>query len=105
MVDIFPVQGSLNPQTGMIGTRPESSTIPVSRDGLDAVFFTVPMNDQLKTLEDRMLVVMRDANLSDVQRQFDLQKLMNTWSAVSQAMTNMLKAVSDVNKAIVHNIE
>ena len=100
--EIFPLGNtSINSNTGMIGTV----TVPEARDGLDAVFFVAPMNDQLKVLEDNMTTIMADANLSDVQKQFNLQQLMNSWSAISQGMTNMLKAVADVNKAVVRNIE
>lgn len=108
MPDIFPVQGTLNGTTGMIQDKNVLANyydVPQSRDGLDLVFFASPMNEQLKVLEDNMIDVMANANLSDVQKQFTLQQLMNTWSAVSQGLTNMLKAVSDVNKAIVRNIE
>jgi hypothetical protein len=107
MVDIFPLQGGeLKSPSGMIETRTQTNyQIQPARDGLDAIFFTQKMNLQLKDLEDNMATIMSDANLSDTQRQFDLQRLMNTWSTISQGQTNMLKAIMEVNKAIVRNIE
>lgn len=116
MPEIFPLttgsgQATLN-GNGMLNAPGSDNgnvtgyySVPVSRDGLDLVFFANPMNQQLADLETRMIDVMANANLSDVQKQFTLQQLMNTWSAVSQGLTNMLKAVADVNKAIVRNIE
>jgi hypothetical protein len=93
----------INEDTGMIGGTNDFPK-PVMRDGLDAIYFIEPMNGQLAQIEANMKEIM-DANLSDVQKQFRLQQLMNSWSAISQGMTNMLKAVADVNKAVVRNIE
>lgn len=97
----------------IIGGRPldgDSGTfikqnVPLARDGLDTILFVHPLNQQLLALEDNMKAIMAQGNLGDTEKQFNLQQLMNTWSAIAQGMTNMLKAVADVNKAIVRNIE
>jgi type III secretion apparatus needle protein len=103
--NILPV-GNINPSDGEVHNLPGSYyTINPPRDGLDLVFFTQPMNNQLASLEQNMQAIMANANLSDVQKQFSLQQAMNSWSAIAQGMSNMIKAVSDVNKAIVRNLD
>lgn len=97
--------GEVGGNTGFTSVDGQYYTINAPRDGLDLMLFTQPMNTQLQTLETNMTNIMNNANLSDVQKQFSLQQAMNSWSAIAQGMTNMIKAVSDVNKSIVRNID
>lgn len=77
---------------------------PVPRDGMDMFFFVQPLNNQMATLETNMQTIMSNANLSDVQKQFQLQQAVNSWSAIAQGMTAMIKSVGDVCSSIAHNM-
>jgi hypothetical protein len=74
------------------------------RDGADMFFFVQPLNNQMAVLETNMQTIMNNANLSDVQKQFQLQQAVNSWSAIAQGMTAMIKSVGDVCSSIAHNM-
>jgi hypothetical protein len=74
------------------------------RDGADMFFFVQPLNNQMLVLETNMQTIMNNANLSDVQKQFQLQQAVNSWSAIAQGMTAMIKSVGDVCSSIAHNM-
>jgi len=76
----------------------------VSQDGFDLVWRQKYLQDQMKKVEDDVRSIEQNANLSDTEKMFSMQMAMNTWSAISNLRTNMLKTVSDTVKSIVRNV-
>lgn len=74
------------------------------RDGLDMLWGQQYLSGQMQKIEEEILAIEANANLSDTERMFAMQTAMNTWSAISNLRTNMLKSVSDTLKAIVRNL-
>jgi type III secretion protein F len=75
-----------------------------NRDGFDLVWRQRYLSDQMSKIEDDIRAIELNANLSDTEKMFSMQMAMNTWSAVSNLRTNMLKSVSDTLKTIARNI-
>jgi hypothetical protein len=86
------------------GVNSNYYTVDKPRDGMDMFFFVQPLNHQMATLETNMQAIMNNANLSDVQKQFQLQQAVNSWSAIAQGMTAMIKTTADVCSSIAHNM-
>ncbi|MEJ1160524.1 EscF/YscF/HrpA family type III secretion system needle major subunit [Prosthecomicrobium sp. N25] len=76
----------------------------VNRDGFDLVWRQRYLQDQMAKIEDDIRAIELNANLSDTEKMFSMQMAMNTWSAVSNLRTNMLKSVSDTLKSIARNV-
>ena len=62
------------------------------------------LQTQMKSVEDDIRNIEANANLSDTEKMFSMQMAMNTWSAISNLRTNMLKSVSDTLKTITRNV-
>jgi type III secretion apparatus needle protein len=75
-----------------------------NRDGFDLIWFQAQLQNQMATTEVDIQNIEQNANLSDTEKMFSMQMSMNTWSAISNLRTNMLKSVSDTLKAIVRNV-
>lgn len=73
-------------------------------DGLDLLWSQSYLHTQMKKIETEIQAIEANGNLSDTERMFAMQIAMNTWSAISNLRTNMLKSVSDTLKTIVRNI-
>lgn len=76
----------------------------VNREGLDLIWRQQYLQTQMNAIEADIREIEQNANLSDTEKMYAMQMAMNTWSAVSNLRTNMLKTVSDTLKAIVRNI-
>ena len=76
----------------------------VNQDGFDLIWRQKNLQDQMKKIEDDVRTIEQNANLSDTEKMFSMQMAMNTWSAISNLRTNMLKTVSDTVKTIVRNV-
>lgn len=76
----------------------------LSSNGFDLVWRQNQLAGAMKEIEGEIAAIEADANLSDTERMFAMQMAMNTWSAISNLRTNMLKSVSDTLKAIVRNV-
>lgn len=74
------------------------------RDGFDLIWRQKYLQDQMGAVESDIAAIEANANLSDTERMFAMQMAMNTWSAISNLRTNMLKSVSDTLKAVVRNV-
>jgi type III secretion apparatus needle protein len=75
-----------------------------NQDGFDLIWRQKYLQDQMKKIEDDIRAIEQNANLSDTEKMFSMQMAMNTWSAISNLRTNMLKSVSDTVKSIVRNV-
>lgn len=75
-----------------------------SYDGFDLIWSQNYLQTQMKSVEDNIRTIEQNANLSDTEKMFDMQMAMNSWSAISNLRTNMLKSVSDTLKAVARNI-
>jgi type III secretion protein F len=75
-----------------------------NQDGFDLVWRQKYLQEQMKKVEDDIRTIEQNANLSDTEKMFSMQMAMNTWSAISNLRTNMLKSVSDTVKAVVRNV-
>lgn len=81
-----------------------NNTAYVNRDGFDLIWFQSQLQTQMANTEVDIQNIEQNANLSDTEKMFSMQMSMNTWSAISNLRTNMLKSVSDTLKAIVRNV-
>jgi type III secretion apparatus needle protein len=85
-------------------TFPAASTPFVSRDGFDLIWLQSQLQTQMSNIENDIRNIEQNANLSDTEKMFSMQMAMNSWSAVSNLRTNMMKSVSDTLKTITRNI-
>jgi len=76
----------------------------VNRDGFDLIWRQKQLGDQMAKIEADIREIESNANLSDTEKMFAMQMAMNTWSAVSNLRTNILKSVSDTLKSIARNV-
>ena len=93
----------LNPINNAGGTFAEATKLQ-SRDGFDLIWLQSQLQTQMKSVEDDIRNIEANANLSDTEKMFSMQMAMNTWSALSNLRTNMLKSVSDTLKTITRNV-
>lgn len=85
------------------GADPDGAYV-ASRDGFDLVFRQTELQQQTAAIEEDIRDIEQNANLSDTEKMFSMQMAMNTWSAVTNLRTNMLKDVSDCLKTIARNV-
>ncbi|MCL3883326.1 EscF/YscF/HrpA family type III secretion system needle major subunit [Marivita sp. GX14005] len=74
------------------------------RDGFDLVWRQEYLQTQIANIEDDIRLIEQNANLSDTEKMYSMQMAMNTWSAVTNLRTNIMKSVSDTLKTIVRNV-
>ena len=72
--------------------------------GFDLAYFQSQLQTQSQGLEDQLRAVQANENLSDTERMFEMQMLMNTWSTITNLRTNMMKSISDSLKTITRNV-
>jgi type III secretion protein F len=85
-------------------TFAEAAKPYVSRDGFDLIWLQSQLQTQMTNIENDIRTIEQNANLSDTEKMFSMQMAMNSWSAVSNLRTNMMKSVSDTLKTITRNI-
>ena len=95
---------STSPLGNAGGTFPAAAVPLQGRDGFDLIWLQSQLQTQMKTVEDDIRNIQANANLSDTEKMFSMQMAMNTWSAISNLRTNMLKSVSDTLKTITRNV-
>lgn len=74
------------------------------RDGFDLIWRQEYLQTQIAGIEDSIRAIEQNANLSDTEKMYSMQMAMNTWSAVTNLRTNIMKSVSDTLKTIVRNV-
>ena len=74
------------------------------RDGFDLIWRQEYLQEQIAGIEDDIRLIEQNANLSDTEKMYSMQMAMNTWSAVTNLRTNIMKSVSDTLKTIVRNV-
>ena len=75
-----------------------------NRDGFDLIWRQKYLQQQMTKIEDDMRAIEANANLSDTEKMFSMQMAMNSWSAISNLRTNVLKSVADTIKSIARNV-
>lgn len=75
-----------------------------SYDGFDLIWRQNYLQTQMKNIENDIRNIEQNANLSDTEKMFSMQMAMNSWSAISNLRTNMLKTVSDTLKSVARNV-
>ena len=73
-------------------------------NGFDLVWRQKQLQEQMGAIEDDIRNIEQNANLSDTEKMFSMQMAMNSWSAISNLRTNMLKSVADTLKSIARNV-
>ena len=73
-------------------------------DGLDLILSQTELQGQTAAIEVNIRNIQQNTNLSDTEKMFSMQMAMNSWSAITNLRTNMLKTVADTLKAIVRNV-
>ena len=81
-----------------------TNTTFVERDGFDLIWRQEYLQTQIAGIEEDIRLVEQNANLSDTEKMYAMQMAMNTWSAVTNLRTNIMKSVADTLKAIVRNV-
>ena len=76
----------------------------VNRDGFDLIWRQRFLQEQTVAIENDIRSIEQNANLSDTEKMFSMQMAMNTWSAITNLRTNMLKSVADSLKTITRNV-
>jgi type III secretion apparatus needle protein len=74
------------------------------QQGFDLAYFQSQLQTQGQKLEDQLRAIQQNENLSDTERMFEMQMLMNTWSTITNLRTNMMKSISDTLKTIIRNV-
>ncbi|WP_375453291.1 EscF/YscF/HrpA family type III secretion system needle major subunit [uncultured Methylobacterium sp.] len=86
-------------------TRATYSTTPLTGyDGFDLIWRQNQLQAQMKNIENDIRSIEQNSNLSDTEKMFSMQMAMNSWSAISNLRTNMLKSVSDTLKSVARNV-
>lgn len=73
-------------------------------DGFDLIWRQEYLQKQIQQIEVDIREIEQNANLSDTEKMYAMQMAMNTWSAITNLRTNIMKSVSDTLKAIVRNV-
>lgn len=85
-------------------TRAAYSTNMTGYDGFDLIWRQNQLQAQMKNIENDIRSIEQNSNLSDTEKMFSMQMAMNSWSAISNLRTNMLKSVSDTLKSVARNV-
>ncbi|WP_181705348.1 EscF/YscF/HrpA family type III secretion system needle major subunit [Chthonobacter rhizosphaerae] len=97
----------------MTTTTPPAGTTNPFRDteanlygatGLDLVMRQKYLRTEMEKIEQKIADIEQNSNLSDTEKMFSMQMAMNSWSAISNLRTNMLKTVADTIKSIARNV-
>lgn len=94
------ITGVSDPTTSGIAT----SATYTETDGFDLIWRQEYLQDQIAGIEDDIREIEQNANLSDTEKMYSMQMAMNTWSAITNLRTNIMKSVSDTLKTIVRNV-
>ncbi len=81
-----------------------SPAFDANRDGMDLIFRQSQLQSQMAAIEEDIREIEQNANLSDTEKMFSMQMAMNSWSAITNLRSNMLKTVSDSLKTIARNV-
>ncbi len=90
--------------SGLVNSRDSWIEAYNKRDGFDLIWSQQYLNQQMAAVEADIRNIEQNANLSDTEKMFSMQMAMNTWSAISNLRTNILKSVSDTLKSIARNV-
>ncbi len=89
-------------------TQPSGNGFPIENyttvNGFDLIWSQKYLQSSMNAVTQQIAQIQRDANTSDTEKMFSMQMAMNTWSAISNLRTNMLKTVSDTLKSIARNV-
>ena len=81
-----------------------TTTAYANTNGFDLIWRQRELQTQMAAVEADIREIEANANLSDTEKMFSMQMAMNTWSAISNLRTNMLKSVADTLKSIARNV-
>lgn len=81
-----------------------STATYTERDGFDLIWRQEYLQSQIATIENDIREIEQNANLSDTEKMYSMQMAMNSWSAITNLRTNIMKSVSDTLKTIVRNV-
>src|SRR5262245_17694487 len=76
----------------------------INKNGFDLIWRQKYLQEQMGAIEEDIRDIEQNSNLSDTEKMFSMQMAMNSWSAISNLRTNMLKSVADTLKSIARNI-
>lgn len=76
----------------------------INKNGFDLIWRQKYLQEQMGAIEADIRDIEQNANLSDTEKMFSMQMAMNSWSAISNLRTNMLKSVADTLKTIARNV-
>ena len=73
-------------------------------NGFDLIFRQTELQNQTAAIEEDIRNIEQNTNLSDTEKMFSMQMAMNSWSAITNLRTNILKDISDALKTIARNV-
>lgn len=76
----------------------------INKNGFDLIWRQRQLQEQMGQIEQDIRDIEANANLSDTEKMFSMQMALNSWSAISNLRTNMLKSVADTLKTIARNV-
>lgn len=100
MSNITGAWGSVHDSSDPNGGSP--AYIP-NRNGFDLVYRQAVLQSHMVAIEDDIREI-EASNMSDTEKMFSMQMAMNSWSAVTNLRTNMLKTVGDSLRRIAQNV-
>lgn len=81
-----------------------AAAFETNREGFDLIYRQSELQSQMAAIEEDIRNIEANTNLSDTEKMFSMQMAMNSWSAITNLRTNMLKNVSDSLKTIARNV-
>ena len=85
-------------------TNPTGANYDTTAAGFDLIYMQSLLQQQMLSVQGNIQAIEQNANLSDTEKMFSMQMAMNTWSAIANLRTNMLKTVSDSLKSVARNV-
>ena len=85
-------------------TNPTGAAYDTTAAGFDLIYMQSLLQQQMLSVQGNIQAIEQNANLSDTEKMFSMQMAMNTWSAIANLRTNMLKTVSDSLKSVARNV-
>lgn len=90
--------------TAFSSANPTGVAYTPNSDGFDLIYMQSLLQGQMASIQTDIQSIESNANLSDTEKMFSMQMAMNTWSAIANLRTNMLKSISDTLKTITRNV-
>jgi type III secretion protein F len=76
----------------------------IHRTGMDVIWSQAHLADQMTGVEQQMMTLEQNNNLSDVNKMFEMQMLIAAWQGIQTLRTNLLRCFGEACKKCASNI-